>query len=126
MHQMSGQQSRLHLQGRQKRHSERGVCVDLVKGQPMYHELTSLRYLRDLQARVRAYEENDPQLRPGPVSIRQTRPTTVVTEETGEEELDDELLLPEAFTQMSVESPGNTTTGEFVPARLCSLRLDFL
>lgn len=29
-----------------------------------------------------------------------------------EDELEEELLLPEAFTQLSVESPTNTTTGK--------------
>lgn len=60
-----------------------------------------------------------PHLQCESMGIRRTRPTAVFVED---EELDEELLLPEAFTQMSVGSPSNATTGEAVPARSLSLR----
>lgn len=71
-------------------------------------------YLRHLEAKVKAYEEAEPRLRAGGVPISARFRTSVVADE--DDEFEDDIRLPEAFTQLNVESPGNSSANFKGPA----------
>lgn len=56
-----------------------------------------------------SFLEATPPPQSGAVNIQQPRTSAALVDE--DDELEDELLLPEAFTQPNVESPNNTSTG---------------
>ncbi|KAK7736147.1 Transcriptional activator [Cytospora paraplurivora] len=65
-------------------------------------------YLRHLEAKVKAYEDADAALRTRNTTDSTTIRTPVVNDE--DEGFEDDIRLPEAFTQLNVESPGNSST----------------
>ncbi|ROV91864.1 hypothetical protein VMCG_09185 [Cytospora schulzeri] len=71
-------------------------------------------YLRHLEAKVKTYEEAEPRLRTGAVPISTRFRTSAVVDEDNEYE--DDIRLPEAFTQLNVESPGNSSASFKGPA----------
>ncbi|KAJ4387525.1 Transcriptional activator [Gnomoniopsis smithogilvyi] len=70
-------------------------------------------YLRELEAKVKFYEESHPDLKLAFASLGRPNPSPV----PGEDDMfGDDMVMPEAFTQVGVGSPGNTSTGFKGPA----------
>lgn len=136
VHKMSRWELRLCLRDDQEDDSERGVSSSLGIS-AVNCKLWSdcyISYLRRLEAKVQLYEGSFFS-RVSPATSAQltlldtyphlrravAHPAASVRgppDGDEEDELEEELLLPEAFTQLSVESPTNTTTGKAQPEHL--------
>ncbi|CAN8105390.1 unnamed protein product [Discula destructiva] len=71
-------------------------------------------YLRRLQAKVNFYEDTQPRLKTAFANLVNSGVSPATIED--DEAEGDEMLMPEAFTQLSVGSPGNSSVGFKGPA----------
>ncbi|KAJ0104007.1 Proline utilization trans-activator [Diaporthe amygdali] len=74
-------------------------------------------YLRDLEAKVKAYEDAHPRLAPKPSAAHVPIQSSNLAElMDGVEEPDDQIRLPEAFSELSLETPENPSSSFKGPA----------